>query len=1291
MNKLTPQSLEKHLKIYEDKTGQLTITTVSTQQFSDNFKDFDSSAAHLGFSKSTFWFKFTIKNNADNAKWFFKNNNKSIQFFDFYTPQENGAFSLLQSGFLKPIAKREVNSNRIIFPLLIKKNHTKTYFIKVKTTTPLTISFSLLAEKTLLESELSHKLITGIFLGVMFVLLLVNIFFFYIFKIKSQLYLVLYIFSVFASYGIYDGIFLSFLPENYYQYATLLFMFCNIAAIVGLFLYFDELLLNKFTNKLYFTIKYAFFSFWSLIILLLLTTTLLLPHKLYIVGVFIFPFLGLFYSGYAWLKKQYHARFIFIGLCFLNASYLFYGPLQLGIFRDVKLITIESSRIGVMMLATLLSIAIMDYVRKLKKDQDQASKKIKAAEERFSQIFEQSYEMLFVLSTKGVIKEVNTPTENFLSKPKTKIINKNFSSIFRGLEGKVDQTSTEKKINQCLTGEVSKQNITVSSIKGLLKNLEISYQPLISDNNKIVSIIAQVRDITKQTQTLTAIQDIVKGIAGLSSENFFKNLLNEITRIYHTNYVMISLLDDSQPQTATSIVFTKNNQLLPNITFLVKNSPCEILLKQHLCNYPNNVSNLFPHDEWLIHHNIQSYLGVNIKNTNQEVIGFLSIMDNNVLMEDGYFIEILDVFAARVAHELKEQKDQQALQQALDKVDFHITNTPLAVIEWDPDFTIVNWNKAAEKIFGFTLQDFHTKDALEILVPENQRNEVYKSHAELLSNKKNQYNLHKNLTLKGNVILCEWYNTPLLDENEKVIGIASLVNDVTAEHDALNSLYLKEQEQAEIFNALIDAIFIFDHTGVILSVNNTVTEIFGYTAEQLAGKKISSLLPQNNEKLTPNELDELIKNKDANIIGVGKDIFGLKKDGEIFPLHLHIAELPKDKDGNIRFIGTCHDLTIFQQQQETIKQSQKMDALGNLTGGIAHDFNNLLGIINGYSELLAKNLSANDKLSKYTQHIQKASYRGAKLTQKLLSFASKNIIETEEVNINNILLDEFDMLQKTITPRIHLTYSLDENLPKTSIDKAELEDCILNLTINAMHAIPENGEINISTQRLNIDKKQASALNILVGDYVSLTIKDSGNGMDEATQQKALEPFFTTKGKGGTGLGLSQVYGFIERLKGKVTITSSLGNGCEIALLIPVTHTANYHRDKSAIQNTTTTPCGTVLVIDDEPALVELSTTILANAGYTVIASSGAEEALEKLTFLTVDIILCDVIMPNMGGLEFAKIVKEQYPNIPILFVSGYQGSDLSGEDKALVSSALKKPFQAIELLERIAKVLHNN
>ncbi len=408
--------------------------------------------------------------------------------------------------------------------------------------------------------------------------------------------------------------------------------------------------------------------------------------------------------------------------------------------------------------------------------------------------------------------------------------------------------------------------------------------------------------------------------------------------------------------------------------------------------------------------------------------------------------------------------------------------------------------------------------------------------------------------------------------------------------------------------------------------------------------------------------------------------------------NFQIVKIPlHDDEKNIYAICTmATDITDAKQQAELLKRSQKMDALGKLTGGIAHDYNNMLAVIIGYAQLVESASKEYPKIRTYAQEIKKAGNRGAKLTSKLLAFSRTKPAEARDTSVTELVNGAKLMLEKTLTARIQLNLSLSDDIWLVKLDQDDLEDAILNICINAMHAIEETGNMAISTNNCRFSKEQAEKLNMAAGDYIVIKITDSGTGMSKDVLSHIFDPFFSTKGEKGTGLGLSQVYGFVQRSDGHINVESEVGKGTEFFIYFPRSIQANANDDKSRVEDERDY-YGTesILVVDDEEALANLASEILRRAGYQVVSVENAEQALNVMKLESFDLLFSDVIMPGISGYVLASEVRKKYPLTKIQLVSGYNSNiPTSQEDSLLKKQMMNKPYGNMKLLRTIRTLL---
>lgn len=571
---------------------------------------------------------------------------------------------------------------------------------------------------------------------------------------------------------------------------------------------------------------------------------------------------------------------------------------------------------------------------------------------------------------------------------------------------------------------------------------------------------------------------------------------------------------------------------------------------------------------------------------------------------------------------------------------------------------------------------------------------------------------------------------PIRNENNDIIGMVLIFNDVTEKYQLRSNI----NKQLDRFKQLSNLALTL--TGNPQDIFNKVSEMIGKLLEvkvvclsEIRGDELYFLSVYADGQVYSDAGHCDLSITPCSTVEEDKDIRIYQRVSELFPEASFLKDnnafsycgFPAlDSEGNVLAV-TCllddkpHDFTdedqdllrIFGQriglelehikiqdklrkQDAQIRLTQKMDALGKLTGGLAHDYNNMLGVICGYAELLGMSLNDQPKLFKYVSEILHASERGSKLTKKLLAFSRQKSSVPNIQNLNDILLNQQHMLEKTLTVRIKLELDLARDLWPVWLDASDMEDTILNMCINSMHAIESTGQLTIQTRNQHLAESDVQSMGLNAGDYVVLSIIDTGCGMDEVTKEKMFDPFYSTKGSQGTGLGLSQVYGFVEYAKGTIKVDSEPGQGAEFKLYFPRHQQPIHDEPISQIKQVNDYKgTETILVVDDEPALRELTCEMLNQNGYTTLSAEGSRQALEILENQSINLLLTDVIMPEMDGFQLAMIVQKQYPFVKILLASGFSDDrHVNNAEYGFHENILYKPFKSEALVERVRELL---
>ena len=534
-----------------------------------------------------------------------------------------------------------------------------------------------------------------------------------------------------------------------------------------------------------------------------------------------------------------------------------------------------------------------------------------------------------------------------------------------------------------------------------------------------------------------------------------------------------------------------------------------------------------------------------------------------------------------------------------------------------------------------------------------------------------------------------WVARPTADErNSSVLQINS---DITALKRTQAELVTREAHLRSILDTVPEAMIVIDDRGVVTSFSAAAAQLFGYGPDDVIGRNVKMLMPAPYREEHDGYVGRYLATGEARIIGYGRVVKGLTKGGEVFPMELAVGEA--QASGERIFTGFIRDLTARQKMEEELRQSQKMEAIGQLTGGVAHDFNNLLTVITGNLEMLEPSLN-NPRDREMLREAQDAVQDGAKLTAQLLAFGRRQPLNPEPTDIGPLVSNFAELLRRTLGEANELSVVTTGSTHLAVVDAPQLQNALLNLAINARDAMPGGGRLTIEISHARLDADYAQMYpEVRTGPYVLIAVTDTGEGMSDDVRQRAFEPFFTTKPTGaGTGLGLSMVYGFVKQSGGNVQLYSELGRGTSVRVFLPlaegVQKTAGPTAGKADVD---AMPGGseTILVVDDDPRLRRVVCSRLRGLGYQVIEADNALNALALLaTHPESAMIFTDFVMPGgMNGNDLAEAALAAKPNIKVLFTSGYAAPD-AARRQFRAGAWLKKPYTAIELAEKIRHVL---
>ena len=615
--------------------------------------------------------------------------------------------------------------------------------------------------------------------------------------------------------------------------------------------------------------------------------------------------------------------------------------------------------------------------------------------------------------------------------------------------------------------------------------------------------------------------------------------------------------------------------------------------------------------------------------------------------------------------------------------------TDYAIYMLDPDGTITSWNPGARRFKGYEESEILGENFSRFYTEED-RQAGLPQRALAVAAREGRFEIEGWRVRKdGTKFWALAIIDPIRDSAGSLIGFAKITRDLTERRKAEATLRENQEQFRLLVQGVTDyAIFMLSREGRVSSWNSGAQRIKGYAPDEIIGQHFSRFYTEEDRKdRRPEEALKLAAKEGR----VEREGWRVRKDGTKFFAHVVIDAIYSPDGSLLGFAKITRDITerrstarALEEAREALLQSQKMEAIGHLTGGIAHDFNNLLMAIQGSLELLQRRLPGNDpKIARLLDNAVQGTRRGAALTQRMLAFARRQELRLASLDVREVVQHMSNLLQSSLGPLVRVETDFPSKLPRVIADATQLELAILNLAINGRDAMPKGGRITIGAS------ERADVPGLKTGNYLCVSVTDTGAGMDEATLTRAMEPFFTTKGVGkGTGLGLPMVHGMAEQSGGKLLLKSKPGKGTSAEIYLPVApDEAALPADSAAAHVYSPSDRKlAILTVDDDPLVALNTSALLEELGHTVYSAPSALRALDILhQEKQIDLMITDQLMPDMTGSELAARIRTENAQIPIILATGY--AELApGEGEGL--PRLAKPFSQRELAEAIARAV---
>jgi PAS domain S-box-containing protein len=822
--------------------------------------------------------------------------------------------------------------------------------------------------------------------------------------------------------------------------------------------------------------------------------------------------------------------------------------------------------------------------------------------------------------------------------------------------------------------------------------------PLCDEQGRVIAVCGISTDISERKRVEEALRHVALGVSAATGEAVFEAIARYMARSLRTDFAFVSRVNDGEPLTLTTLALYYAGKLHDNVSYELPGTPCEAVFNKAFHFVDSELLARYPDDDVLSAFGVDSYAGYPLFASDGRPLGLIAAGRCGPMQDRSRVESILRIFSVRAAAELQrldaEASYRSIFEASADAIFVHDLNS----------YALVDINPRACEIYGYSHEEmlrldidvfcagyppYTGADALRWLA--RARDEGPQRFEWLRRNRDGSLHWDEVFLKRASIAGIE--------------RILAFTREISQRKEAESALRASEQQYRTIVSSSLDCIIGMDARGLITTFNPAAEQCFGYTADQALGQSLAELLiPPRHRQAHRLGFQRFLETGQGAYLGRRVEVCAQRADGQEFPAELTISVVQGAEGPQI--IGFLRDITERQQAEarraeleQQLRQAQRMEAIGHLTGGIAHDFNNLLTSMLGYT-VMAEELAekqGDERLGRYLTRVQHSAEKARDLIQQMLTFSRGSRGQPQPVALGRLIGEFRQLLHSTLPTSVEIEMSLAQDLPPALVDPVQLEQVLMNLCINARDAMGSVGRLQIALQRVVQPRTTcASCQQTFSGDYLMLSVQDSGPGISGQVQLHMFEPFFTTKAPGqGSGMGLSMVHGIVHEYGGHILLDSCAGQGASFRVLIPplvqsVTQASAGH-SSLALDGQRARLRGRVAVVDDEAMVAEFMAERLSQWGLEVSLWGDAEQASVQLLNdpYAWDLVILDQCMPRLTGLQLARRLLAARGDWPIALYTGF--SEQLDEAAVLaqgIRALLRKPLDQAQLHAWLRTVL---